>query len=245
MPSTPEEWTEIADNFNNYWNFPNCIGAVDGKHVVMVAPAHCGSTFYNYKGSNSIVLMAAVDSQYKFLYVDVGCNGRQSDGGIFNRCSFGIAMDNDELNLPSPKPLPGRSKATPFVLTADDAFAMRKNIMKPYPGRGLSLLQRVFNYRLSRARRVVENAFGILSARFRIFRRPIHLNPDKTKRLTLACCALHNFLLSKTPSTYAPPMLVDRYTSNGVLIPGGWRNETELSHGEPTEDIRTIEWPLF
>lgn len=61
--------------------------------------------------------MAVVDSQYKFLYVDVGCNGRQSDGGVFNRCSFGIAMDNKQLNFPSPQPLPGRSKATPFVLT--------------------------------------------------------------------------------------------------------------------------------
>ncbi|XP_039948597.1 protein ANTAGONIST OF LIKE HETEROCHROMATIN PROTEIN 1-like [Bactrocera tryoni] len=87
IPSTKEEWAEVASKFDLLWNFPNCIGAVDGKHVVMIAPAKSGSTFYNYKGTHSIVLMAVVDASYKYLYIDVGCNGRISDGGIFSKCS--------------------------------------------------------------------------------------------------------------------------------------------------------------
>lgn len=72
VPSTTEEWEEVAQKFNEYWNFLNCLGAVDGKHVVMIAPPDSGSVFYNYKGTHSIVLMAICDASYKFLYIDIG-----------------------------------------------------------------------------------------------------------------------------------------------------------------------------
>ena len=85
----------IARDFNDLWQFPNCIGAVDGKHVVMVAPPNSGSIFYNYKGTHSIVLMGIADAQYKLLYTDVGRIGKFSDGGVFNRCTFAQAMDTN------------------------------------------------------------------------------------------------------------------------------------------------------
>lgn len=110
-----------------------------------------------------------------------------------------------------------------YVVVTDDAFAMRNNVMKPYPGHMLSVHQRVHNYRLSRARRIVEIAFDILAARFRIFRSPIHLDANKTERVTLSCCALHNFLIDKT-SSYVSPSMVDRYDDNGAFVPGGWKN---------------------
>ena len=69
--------------------------------------------------------------------------------------------------------MPQSSLPSPYVIVADDAFPMTQNIMKPYPGKDLTVKQRIFNYRLSRARRTVENAFGIMASRFCIFRRPI------------------------------------------------------------------------
>ncbi|XP_065363219.1 putative nuclease HARBI1 [Calliphora vicina] len=225
IPSSEEEWKSVSEKFLQLWNFPNCIGSIDGKHVVMTAPTHSGSVYYNYKGTHSIVLMAISDASYKFLYIDVGSNGRISDGGVFRKCSFHNALVNKKLNIPPPKPLPMRTMPVPYLLVADDAFALTPNLIKPFSARNMNAMQRVFNYRLSRARRVIENAFGIMSARFRVMRSPIKLEPLKTRQITLACCVLHNFLMSQQSSIYFNSNLVDHYSEDGTLIPGEWRNE--------------------
>lgn len=235
VPSTEAEWDYIATRFNDLWNFPNCIGAVDGKHVVMDAPPNSGSIYYNYKGTHSIVLMGIADAQYKLIYADVGCNGRLSDGGVFKKCSFAKAMEQNRLNLPMPKALPNRQTPVPYVLVADDAFAMKPDLLKPYSGRNLVGLQRLFNYRLSRARRIIENVFGIMSARFRVLRKPIHLDANKTRKITLACGALHNFLMSRSSGVYAPPGSFDHFDADGVFIPGQWRRGTSETSLYPIE----------
>jgi DDE superfamily endonuclease len=191
--------------------------------------------------------MGIADADYKFLYVDVGRNGRFSDGGIFNRSTFCEALQTNQLCLPPPKPLQGREIPVPYVLVADDAFAMRPNLMKPHAQRGLSMVQRVYNYRLSRARRVIENVFGIMSSRFRVLRKPIHLDAEKTKKVTLACCVLHNYLLTTNKAKYAPVNAFDQYDASGNLIsPGEWRAdgmamfslETSRSQLDDAKDIR-------
>lgn len=226
----------IAETFEK-WNFPHCVGAIDGKHIVMTAPPNSGSIFYNYKHTHSIVLMAICDGNYRFIYIDVGCNGRISDGGVFNKSSFASALENGSLHFPEPRPLPGRNANIPFVLVADDAFAFKSNIMKPYPGRGLTASSRIFNYRLSRARRCIENAFGVISARFRVLLSPILLDAAKTRKVTLACCALHNFLITRNGNNYAPIAFVDQYSDNGTVIEGGWRRQVAGNSMPPLESL--------
>lgn len=183
-------------------------------------------------------MMGVADAEYKLLYVDVGRNGRFSDGGVFNRCTFGQALDSNQLHLPAPKALPDRETPVPYVLVADDAFAIRPNIMKPYAQRGLTLSQRVFNYRLSRARRVIENVFGIMSARFRVLRKPIHLEPEKTNKVVLACSVLHNYLITTNKVVYAPVNSFDQYDDNGnVTSPGEWRAEEVSATMYPLESV--------
>ena len=123
--------------------------------------------YYNYKKYFSIVLMALVDADYKFLCIDVGAVGAESDAGVFAKSCLAALFENHLANLPAPEPIRGdeSERSVPYFLLGDDAFALRDWMMKPYPSRNLTLEERIFNYRHSRARRVVENAFGILASR--------------------------------------------------------------------------------
>lgn len=201
-PVTPLEWKAVAGQFCAQWQYPNCIGALDGKHITFRPPRAEGSAFRNYKGSDSIVLLAIVNANYQFLYVDIGRNGRMHDSSVFRDSTFSHSLSSGTLGLPDMCPLPGRNTPVPYVITADDAFPLKENIMKPYPGRDQTHDQRIFNYRLSRARRIVENAFGILSNRFRILLGTISLSVEKVELITYACCLLHNFLALKAPENY-------------------------------------------
>ncbi|XP_031329847.1 protein ALP1-like [Photinus pyralis] len=229
MPSTAEEWKKISQQFEEKWNFPRCIGAIDGKHVTLQAPTASGSEFYNYKSQFSIVLMAVVDADYNFIFVDTGCQGRISDGGVFKNCELFKRMDRGNLNLPQLSSLVEGGIGVPYVFVADAAFPLSDNIMKPYVGvHPKASPKRIYNYRLSRARRVVENAFGILSSVFRDLRKPLLLEPEKTVLVVMAAVCLHNFLRrSKTSrDLYSPPSLLDT-EFNGGLKPGSWRREQQ------------------
>ena len=230
VPRTEAEWESIADNFYSQWQFPHCIGAMDGKHVCIQPPPNSGSYYFNYKHSFSIVLLALVDADYKFIYVDIGCNGRVPDGGVFKNSALFAALENKSLNIPSPRPMKDNTPPLPYMIVTDDAFPLKEYIQKPYSQVGLTKEKRIFNYRLSRARRIVENAFGILANRFRVFMTPLKLSPEKVEIIVLACCTLHNFLQSRQGSrnVYTPPGSMD--TENGemhTLSPGNWRENQE------------------
>ena len=99
-PSSEEEWKKISSEFEQRWNFPHCLGAIDGKHIVMQAPAGSGSSFFNYKKTHSIVLLAVFNVGYQFSLVDIGDSGRQSDGSVYANSHLGHAIENNLLNIP-------------------------------------------------------------------------------------------------------------------------------------------------
>ncbi|CAH2003136.1 unnamed protein product [Acanthoscelides obtectus] len=102
IPSSLEEWLEIEKGFS--FKFPRAIGAIDGKHIILKCPPNSSSDYFNYKKNFSIVLMAIVDSKYKFIFADVGGQGRISDGGIFRNTLLWDMISNNTLNLPAPRP---------------------------------------------------------------------------------------------------------------------------------------------
>lgn len=193
-PTTEEEWIALARAFEGRWNFPNGVGAIDGKRIILQQPFNAGSHYFDYKSNNSVILLAIFGPKYECLWADIGTNGRAPDGGIWQRCNMKRSFETNDLCLPPPNPLPGRKRPMPYVLTGDDAFPLTTYLMKPYPRTGLTNEQRVFNYRLSRMRRISENGFGIIANMWRVFRAPILLQPEKVIKITLATLILHNFL---------------------------------------------------
>lgn len=188
-------WNNICKGFWQDWNLPNCCGAVDGKHVQIQAPPNSGSLYYNYKKTYSIILMAVCDYNYKFTLIDIGACSSNSDGGVFSRSELGKALYNNNLSFSLCEfNLPGSNIKTPCFFVGDEAFKLTTNMMRPYSGRNLDTKRRIFNYRLSRARRVIENTFGILVSRWRVFRKPIAMNPKIVDKIIMSTICLHNFL---------------------------------------------------
>ncbi|XP_031350493.1 protein ALP1-like [Photinus pyralis] len=145
-----------AEEFERLWDFPNCIGSLDGKHVRIKCPAHSGSMFYNYKSYFSIVLQGLVDGHYRFISIDVGGYGKQSDGGTFSASTLSKLLENNKLGIPSHRKLPSSDYTLPYVFIADEAYPLKENLMKPYSGTSLTATQENFNKRLSRARKTAK-----------------------------------------------------------------------------------------
>lgn len=174
--------------------------------------------------------MAAADADYKFVLVDIGALGHNSDGGIFRNCKFGKAIIDkaEDIQFPGPKNLPNTNILADYVFLGDEAFPLRTNLLRPYPGRSCGNLpneQEMFNKNLSRSRRVVENAFGILANRFRIYRKPIIASKETVLNIIKSTVCLHNFLRERTSSRYIQPDLIDREGADGTVVPGLWRGE--------------------
>lgn len=194
---TEDEWLNIAAGFELKANFPNCLGAIDGKHVRMIQPAGSGSTYFNYKKYFSIVLLAVCDSNYRFTYIDTGSYGKASDSSVFKNSTLLKKIKDNTLNIPKSKPLSTGGDSVPFTFIGDEAFGLSTYMQRPYGGKNLTQQKKIFNYRLSRARRYIECSFGILTNKWRIFHRPLNLKVENAESIIRACCVLHNFVRNR------------------------------------------------
>lgn len=188
------DWENIAREFEKKANFPMCLGAIDGKHIRIESFPHSGSMNYNYKQYYSIVLLAIVDADYKFLFVDIGAYGKDCDSSILKDTEFYKRLERGELNIPDAKPIAPDGLKVPYIFIGDNAFAINEHILKDFSNHNLSVKQRVFNFRLHRARRYVECAFGIFSNKWRIFHRPVNVSKVFSKNIVKACVILHNIV---------------------------------------------------
>jgi len=110
FPTGERDWERIATDFEVKCNFPNCLGAVDGKHVATVPPPGAGSNFFNYKGYKSQVLTGIADSNYEFIYFIFGTNGRVSDGGVLEYTDFYDKLHTECLKIPESSYVKGRKQ---------------------------------------------------------------------------------------------------------------------------------------
>ena len=220
-PSTKSDWKRISDGFLEFWNMQNCIGAID---VAIRKPAFSGSLWHDYKGFFSMVLLAICDARYCFSFVDVGEYGSNNDSGVLNNSKMGKRFQGGELNVPEPDEIGGAGGVElPHFLVGDEIFPLTNWLMRPFSGKALvNEKRKIFNYRLSRARRIIENTFGILVARLRIFQRPIEGTPERVEKYILAAVALHNYLRQTDNACYTPTGFDDSMNSCGELVEDLW-----------------------
>ncbi|XP_055839179.1 uncharacterized protein LOC129907133 isoform X1 [Episyrphus balteatus] len=190
-PLTSDIIKENVDGFQKL-GFPQCFGAIDGCHIEIQPPSQDAVDYYNYKGWYSMVLLAIVDYRYRFLYINVGSPGRCNDSQIFEN-SYVKEQHQQPILKEMSKNLCGVD--IPVLLLGDSAFRLSEYLMKPYPFNTTATeAEKNFNYVLSKCRRVVENSFGHLKARFRRLGKGLDNRIDNSTLIIKTACVLHNFL---------------------------------------------------
>jgi len=158
-------------------------------------------------------------------YISIICS--VNDAGIWSNTAMCQAFENNTISIPQPRPLPNTDIVVPFSIVGDEGFPLKSYLMRPYARRNLQgNEQRIFNYRLSRARRIVENAFGILAARWKILKKPISVKLQTTETILQAITCLHNYIITTgfNDNCYLHEGITDRESPNGELIEENWRN---------------------
>ncbi|XP_011860040.1 PREDICTED: uncharacterized protein LOC105557405 [Vollenhovia emeryi] len=144
---------------------------------------------------------------------------------------MGKKFSTDRMNVPKEAAVVG-GRILLYCLVGDEAFPLKPYLLRPYPGKnGLTQEQDIYNYRLSRARRIIENTFGILASQWRIYRKPIIASPDTAKLMVQATVCLHNWIRKGDigKNVYVPPGMVDQDHASDPsnFTPGSWRRIIE------------------
>ena len=173
-----------------------------------------------------MVLLAMCDANYCFTLFNFGNYGSNNDSGVLANSTMGEGFEYGTIKLPNPSQVVGCDyDPLPYFILGDEIFPLKSWLLRPFGERNLSEEKLIYNYRHSRARRTIENTFGILVARWRIFSRPIRATVENTEKYVLACLALHNYLCKTHNACYNPAGFVDSYSSDGQVVFGDWRKE--------------------
>lgn len=155
------------------------------------------------------------------MFSVISGRGAASDAQIYNSSELKECLEDGSIGFPPPDPLPNDTENVPYFIIGDDAFALRPTMMKPYSDRGMTNEERIYNYRLSRARRVVENAFGILANRFQVLLTTMNHAPSTVRLIVNTCMCLHNLMRTRYPKLQNDQL--DREDANHNQVPGLWR----------------------
>ena len=190
MP-TGDDFDRMLDGFETRWGFPHCAGAVDGTHIPIIAPTTDHCDYFNRKGWHSLIMQAVVDDRYMFIDINIGWPGSVHDARVLANSRLYQRAEGGSC-FPLKKRDINGVETTPVII-GDAAYPLLNWLLKPYRETTSSTdEEKHFNYRLSRARMVVENAFGRLKGRFRILMKRNDCDIETTLTMVAACVVLHN-----------------------------------------------------
>ena len=138
-PTLPEDWLLVKSVFRWRWNFPHALSAPDGRNIPIRCPQRGGSLFHNCKGFHSIVLLALVDGDSKFLWVDMGAAGSTSDDQIFKHTNLRHKIEDGSIGFPDSESLGIGGPKVNFFILGDDAFPLKLWLMRPYSSHTMDL----------------------------------------------------------------------------------------------------------
>ncbi|XP_061599578.1 uncharacterized protein LOC133462376 [Cololabis saira] len=182
---------QIAAYNESRWGMPHCVGAIDGSHIPIIAPKDYHNDYFNRKGWHSIILQGVVDGKGLFWNVFAGPAGSTHDARVLRLSNLWELASRENLFPANFRNIGGTNVG--YYILGDSAYPLQKWLMKPFHDTGrLTVDQKTFNYKFSRARVVVENAFGRLKGRWRCLLKRNDSDIKLVKAMVLACCALHN-----------------------------------------------------
>ena len=227
------EILQVIQEYENKWGFPMCAGCVDGTHIPILAPKENHKDYVNRKGFHSIHMQAVVDSRYLFRDVVVGWPGSVHDARVLsNSTLYKKGVDNALFNEVEPRNIQG--KDIPPLILGDPAYPFLPWLMKRYPeNNNTPREQRVFNYRLSRARMTVENTFGRFKGRFKRFSKRVDMEVSSLVDVVLSSCILHN--VCEAQKNECLPHWVDQEFNQQLHAPEGRDVDLDIADAE---DIR-------
>ena len=196
FPKSAGGFKKPIEEFERFWQFPYCFGAIDGCHLPIKCPLggqESAKEYHNFKNFYSIVLMAIVGSDYQFLWASCGIPGNTHDSSIFQATTLYKKITEGSI-IPQIGNFENERPVYPMII-GDSAFPFRPWLLKPYTNATLDPDQRYFNYRLSRARMVTEGVYGQLKGRWRLLIRKCESKKDNLKIQALACLCLHNLCI--------------------------------------------------
>ena len=182
---------EVVNGFEELWGFPQAAGAIDGTHIPIIRPEESASDYYNRKGFYSIIMQALVDHRGRFMDVYIGWPGKVHDARVLANSTLYTKASSGKLFPPATRRLCGVD--VPLVILGDPAYPLLPWLMKPYVEHNHTPAdQKLFNYRESRARMVVENSFGRLKGRWRCLLKRLDVKLESVATIVATCTVLHN-----------------------------------------------------
>ena len=196
FPKDTEPFKQCMEEVESEWQFPCCFGALDDCHIPIKCPdggLEACKEYHNFENLYSVVLMAAIDAKYQFIWASAGFPGNSHDSIMLQSTELYRSIIEDSI-IPDIAKDENGTNIFPLLL-GDSAFPFKTWLMKPFTNAVLTEEQKYFNYRLSRARMTTEGAYGKFKGRWRILNRKCESRPDNVKILTSACIVLHNLCI--------------------------------------------------
>ena len=192
LPRTEAEVKKKVAMFSSRYDFPQCLGAVDGTHIEIKQPTHNATDFVNRKSHFTINVQACCDCNCVFMDVVVKWSGSVHDARVFTNSTLNAKFKSGEIPSCLKRIVEDEDPIQVFIL-GDPAYPLLPYLMKEYANGGATQQEQYFGYRLCSARNVIECAFGRLKARFLALRRAMDINLEDLPTVIYACLVLHNY----------------------------------------------------